>query len=41
MILVGATYAQTWQGISDLVAALPIDERHAIMGGTAERVYGL
>jgi len=41
VILLGATYAQTWQGISDLVATLPVDERHAIMGGTAERVYGL
>ena len=41
VILLGATYAQTWEGISDLVAALPIDERHAIMSGTAERVYGL
>jgi L-fuconolactonase len=41
VILLGATYAQTWQGISDLVAALPVDERHAIMGGTAERIYGL
>jgi L-fuconolactonase len=41
VILLGATYAQAWQGISDLVAALPVDERHAVMGGTAERVYGL
>jgi len=41
VILLGATYAQTWQGISDLVAALPVGERHAIMGGTAERIYGL
>jgi L-fucono-1,5-lactonase len=41
VILLGATYAQAWQGISELVAALPVDERHAVMGGTAERVYGL
>jgi L-fucono-1,5-lactonase len=41
VILLGATYAQTWQGITDLVAALSADERHAILGGTAERVYGL
>jgi L-fuconolactonase len=41
VILLGATYAQAWQGISDLVAALPVDERQAVMGGTAERVYGL
>lgn len=41
VILLGATYEQTWKGISDLIAALSVDERHAIMGGTAERVYGL
>jgi L-fuconolactonase len=41
VILFGANYEQTWQGITDLVAALSVDQRHAIMGGTAERVYGL
>src|SRR5262245_20758912 len=41
VILLGASYAQTWQGITDLTAALSVDERHAVMGGTAERVYGL
>jgi L-fuconolactonase len=41
VILLGASYAQTWQGIADLVSALSVDERHAVMGGTAERVYGL
>jgi L-fuconolactonase len=41
VILLGASYEQTWKGITDLVAALSVDQRHAIMGGTAERVYGL
>ena len=41
VILLGASYAQTWQGITDLVSALSVDERHAVMGGTAERVYEL
>ena len=41
VILLGASYEQTWQGIIDLVAALSVDQRHAIMCGTAERVYGL
>jgi L-fuconolactonase len=41
VILLGANYEQTWKGITDLVAALSVDQRHAIMGGTAERVYGL
>jgi L-fuconolactonase len=41
VILLGASYEQTWKGITDLVTALSVDQRHAIMGGTAERVYGL
>jgi L-fuconolactonase len=41
VILLGASYEQTWKGITDLVAGLSVDQRHAIMGGTAERVYGL
>jgi L-fuconolactonase len=41
VILLGASYEQTWKGVTDLVAALSVDQRHAIMGGTAERVYGL
>jgi L-fuconolactonase len=41
VILLGASYAEAWNGITDLVAGLSADERHAIMGGTAERVYGL
>jgi L-fuconolactonase len=41
VILLGASYAQTWQGSADLVSALSPGERHAVMGGTAERVYGL
>jgi predicted TIM-barrel fold metal-dependent hydrolase len=39
--LLGASYARTWQGSADLVSALSPGERHAVMGGTAERVYGL
>jgi L-fuconolactonase len=41
VILLGASYAETWNGINDLVEALPANERHAVMGGTATRVYGL
>jgi L-fuconolactonase len=41
VILLGASYAQTWEGITALVAALSPNERHAVMGGTAAQVYGV
>jgi len=41
VILLGATYEETWKGITDLVASLPADQQRAVLGGTATRVYGL
>ena len=41
VILLGATYEETWKGITELVAGLKPDERRAALGETAERVYGL
>ena len=41
VILLGASYAETWDGITALVADLSADERRAVLGGTAKRVYGL
>ena len=41
VILLGASYEETWNGIAELVAGLGTTERHAVMGATAERVYGL
>lgn len=41
VILLGASYAETWNGITDLVADLSADERRAVLGGTAKRIYGL
>jgi L-fuconolactonase len=41
VILLGASYAETWDGITDLVADLSADERRAVLGGTAKRIYGL
>ncbi len=41
VILLGASYAETWDGITDLVADLSADERRAVLGDTAKRVYGL
>ena len=41
VILLGASYAETWSGITELVADLSADERRAVLGGTAKRIYGL
>ena len=41
VILLGASFEQCWNGITALVAGLSVNERHAVMGGTAERIYGL
>ena len=41
VILLGASYEETWKGITDLVAELSADERKAVMGGTAKQIYGL
>ena len=40
VILLGASYRRRWNGITELVAGLSADERH-VLGGTAERMYGL
>ncbi len=34
-------YARTWDAMSDILAPLTSDERAAILGGTAQRVYAL
>jgi L-fuconolactonase len=41
VILLGATYEECWNGITELVKDLSADEQRAVMGETAERVYGL
>jgi L-fuconolactonase len=41
VILLGASYAETWSGLTDLVAELSPDERRAVLGATAKRIYGL
>jgi L-fuconolactonase len=41
VILLGASYAETWNGITDLVSGLTADERRAVLGTTAKRIYGL
>jgi L-fuconolactonase len=41
VILLGGSFVDLWRGITDLVSRLSADERAAVLGGTAERVYRL
>jgi L-fuconolactonase len=41
VILLGASFAQCWNGLTELVSGLAAEERRAVMGDTAIRVYGL
>lgn len=39
VILLGASFTEAWHGIEALIAGLSATERHAILGGTAARIY--
>jgi L-fuconolactonase len=41
VILLGASYEETWRGISSLLAGLSADAKRAVLGETARRIYGL
>ncbi len=41
VILLAARYQEAWRGIEALISDLSPVERSAVLGGTAERVYGL
>ena len=41
VILLGASYGETWAGISSLLDGLSADGKRAVLGETARRVYGL
>jgi len=41
VILLGASYGETWAGISSLLDRLSADGKRAVLGETARRVYGL
>jgi L-fuconolactonase len=41
VILLGASYGEAWNGITELLTGLSADERHAVLGGSAKRIYGL
>ena len=41
VILFGASYQECWDGTTALVSRLPAAEQRAVLGDTAERIYGL
>jgi L-fuconolactonase len=41
VVLLGGSYQDVWRGITELVAKLSADEKAAVLGGTAERIYKL
>jgi L-fuconolactonase len=41
VILLGGSFVEVWRGIGALVSQLNPNEQKAVLGGTAERVYGL
>jgi L-fuconolactonase len=41
VILLGASYEECWRGIEALVADLAARDRRAVLGETAQRIYGL
>jgi L-fuconolactonase len=41
VILLGASYEECWSGVTALVAGLAAGERRAVLGDTAQRIYGL
>ena len=41
VVLINATFGEVWDGIATLVSGLSKDEQSAVLGGTAERIYGL
>jgi L-fuconolactonase len=41
VVLLGGTFAEVWDGITQLISTLTPAERAAILGGTAERIYRL
>jgi L-fuconolactonase len=41
VVLLGGSFVEVWRGITELVSGLSADERAAVLGGTAARIYGL
>jgi len=41
VVVLGGPFGEVWQGIGELVAKLSAGERAAVLGATAQRVYGI
>ena len=41
VVELGGTYAEVWHGLNELIAHLKPTERVAMLGGSAQRIYGL
>ena len=41
VVELGGTFGEVWRGLTDLIAGLTPAERAAVLGGSAQRIYGL
>ncbi len=41
VVELGGTFDEVWSGIVELIAHLPPADREAVLGGSAQRIYGL
>jgi L-fuconolactonase len=41
VVLLGGNFGEVWSGIVALIEGLKASERQMVLGGTAERIYGL
>jgi L-fuconolactonase len=41
VVVLGGTFGEVWHGIIDLISSLSPREREAVLGGTAQSIYGL
>ena len=41
VVVLGGEFGEVWHGIAELITALSPGERAAVLGGTAQRIYGL
>ena len=41
VVVLGGTLGEVWHGITDLISGVSRREREAVLGGTAQSIYGL
>jgi L-fuconolactonase len=41
VVVLGGEFGEVWRGITELIAGFSPSERAAVLGGTAQRIYGL